>query len=93
MRKPKEKKDYITSAMDSLYDNEYVAKSADCFIFGSHAIGQVLLLTFILYLTTWFSFKLVVITFLCLSGITFFYHLIKYLYYQNKWLKSMNLKD
>lgn len=78
--------------------NFYTEDATKCFDsmeMGGNSMKSILLLCVLLFLSLWFSLKLVVITFLCLSGLSFIYHLIKYLYHQNKWLQQFkpNEKD
>lgn len=77
------------------FDTENVWKGIGALQSGTSTMKSILLLSGLLFLSIWFSLKLVVITFLCLSGLSFLYHLIKYLYHQNKWLQQFkpNEKD
>jgi hypothetical protein len=71
------------------FDTPEVWKGIDAIQSGVSSMSNIILLVGILIFSIWFSLKLVVITFLCLSGVSFFYNLIKYIYYQNKWLKMI----
>lgn len=74
------------------FDTQDTWKSIDAMQSGASSMSSILSLGLILFLSMWFTLKLVVISFLCLSILSFFYNLFKYIYYQNKWLKQ-NLKD